>query len=345
MARTPADHRLQAALQDLVTEDVVELIAQARHEARERVRTQLADALSEAMLHRAYRELAECAEADQDREPQPVEAQPPAQPERAQRAAPEGTGVYIYCVVPADTRLPAELPSIDPAHSPTLIGHDHLAAVVSRVPLADFGEERLRERLADMDWLERTARAHELTLETIGRHATLIPMRLCSVYRSEAGVTEMLTREAQALEEAVVHLDGKTEWGVKVFTNPPPAIKRAGAAPGDSGTDYMRRRRGDRDRRRNADERLHDACVAIHERLAAVVADALTSPPQRPEVSGHPGQMLLNGVYLVEDDQRSTFLSLVDELKAQYRSDGLELQATGPWPAYNFVPGTIGAAW
>ncbi len=107
----------------------------------------------------------------------------------------------------------------------------------------------------------------------------------------------------------------------------------------------MQRRRTDRDRRRNADQQLHDACVAIHERLAAVVADALTSPPQRPEVSGHPGQMLLNGVYLVEDDQRSTFLTLVDELKAQYRSDGLELQATGPWPAYNFVPGTIGAAW
>ena len=24
---------------------------------------------------------------------------------------------------------------------------------------------------------------------------------------------------------------------------------------------------------------------------------------------------------------------------------GVELELTGPWPAYNFVPGTIGAAW
>jgi hypothetical protein len=75
------------------------------------------------------------------------------------------------------------------------------------------------------------------------------------------------------------------------------------------------------------------------------VADALTSPPQRPEVSGHPGQMLLNGVYLVEDDQLATFQALVDELQEQYEDDGLELLPTGPWPAYNFVPGTIGAAW
>ncbi len=107
----------------------------------------------------------------------------------------------------------------------------------------------------------------------------------------------------------------------------------------------MQRRRTDRDRRRTADQQLHDACVAIHERLAAVVADALTSPPQRPEVSGHPGQMLLNGVYLVEDDQRATFLTLVDELRAKYGPEGLAVEATGPWPAYNFVPGTIGAAW
>ncbi|MEA2158861.1 MAG: hypothetical protein QOD66_1241, partial [Solirubrobacteraceae bacterium] len=221
--------------------------------------------------------------------------------------------------------------------------------VVSQVPLEDFGEVRLRERLADLEWLERTARTHEHVLETVGRHATLIPMRLCSVYRSPEGVTQMLKREEQALEEALAHLEGKTEWGVKVFANPVagPGDKRPddGSETSDSGTDYMRKRQTDRDRRRNADQELHDACVAIHERLAEVVADALSSPPQRPEVSGHPGQMLLNGVYLVEDDQLATFQALVDELQEQYEDDGLELLPTGPWPAYNFVPGTIGAAW
>jgi gas vesicle protein GvpL/GvpF len=347
MAQTPADRRLRPALGKLAAEDVSELIAEARQEARVRVRAHLADALTEAMLDRAYRAITEFAETDHEpkRKPRPAaETQPPAQPEPAQPAPQEGTGVYIYCVVPADTELPRDLPSIDPAHSPTLIRHERLAAVVSPVPLADFGEERLRERLADMDWLERTARAHELALETVGRHATLIPMRLCSVYRNETGVKEMLAREAKALEEALVHLDGKTEWGLKVFAPSTTATSTDGE-PGASGTEYMQRRRSDRDRRRNADQELHDDCVAIHERLAAVVADALTSPPQRPEVSGHAGQMLLNGVYLVEDDQLNTFLTLVDQLKARYLTDGLELQVTGPWPAYNFVPGTIGAAW
>jgi Gas vesicle synthesis protein GvpL/GvpF len=353
MARKPTDPRLSAASDRLVAEDVVKLIADARKEARKRVRAELVDVLTDAMLEQAYRELGESAPAEPDRapaKPDRAPAKPHNTPAEPQRPPATGTGVYIYCVVPADTELPAGLPSIDPAHSPTLLRHDRLAAVVSQVPLEDFGEERLRERLADLEWLERTARAHEQVLEMVGREATLIPMRLCSVYRSEDGVTKMLAQEAKALEEALAHLEGKTEWGVKVFANPvapPSGTNPTGkdAETNDSGTDYMRRRRTDRDRRRNADQELHDACVAIHERLAADVADALTSPPQRPEVSGHPGQMLLNGVYLVEDDQMAAFQALVDELQAHYEDDGLELLPTGPWPAYNFVPGTIGAAW
>ena len=211
------------------------------------------------------------------------------------------------------------------------------------MPLAEFGEERLRENLADMEWLERTARAHEVALETIGRHATLIPMRLCSLYRGRPGVVAMLRREAEALSTALEHLQGKSEWGVKAFAHPPQ--RETPTAPGDSGTDYMRRRRDDRARRQHADQQQYELCVAIHERLAEVVADAQTSPPQRPEVSGHPGQMLLNGVYLVQDEQRARFIELVDRLRAEHLPSNIELELTGPWPAYNFVPGTIGAAW
>ena len=35
----------------------------------------------------------------------------------------------------------------------------------------------------------------------------------------------------------------------------------------------------------------------------------------------------------------------VRALQAEFDPHGMELVCTGPWPAYNFVPGTIGAAW
>jgi hypothetical protein len=195
-----------------------------------------------------------------------------------------------------------------------------------------------------MEWLERAARTHEAVLDAIAQSATLIPLRLCSVYRDLSGVLEMLEREAPALERALEYLRGKSEWAVKVFARPR-ATRHEAQADGDSGTDYMHKRQHDRDRRHDADEKLHETCVAIHEQLTEIVTDATTSAPQRPEMSGHAGQMVLNGVYLVEDDQLQPFLDAVDRLQTEHDAAGLEFEPTGPWPAYNFVPGTIGAAW
>jgi hypothetical protein len=152
----------------------------------------------------------------------------------------------------------------------------------------------------------------------------------------------MLAREAEPLAEALDHLEGKAEWSVKVFAYPA-AAREPEPAPQSSGTDYMRRRQSERDRRRSIDRELHHACVSIHERLGAMVVEATTNEPQRPEVNGHAVPMLLNGVYLVEDAQLESFMALVDELQDEYRPQGLELHSTGPWPPYSFVPGTIGA--
>ena len=134
-----------------------------------------------------------------------------------------------------------------------------------------------------MEWVERTARAHEVVLDDLGHRATVIPMRMCTVYRTEGGVREMLRREADALTHALTHLQGKAEWGVKVFADDPPSGDADPTEEAQSGTDYMRQRKSERDARFTADERLQEACVAIHDQLSAVTVDSLTAPLQRPE--------------------------------------------------------------
>ena len=347
--------RLEVALQGVAAQEIPQLIAQARVLALDRVRDLLADAMTGALLERAETELRHPGRAQPRPRSEPaIEAVPPA-PAEAPATHTRGTaendeqlGLYVYCVVPTGTSPPAELAGIDPGHSPTLVEHAGLATLVSRVPLAEFGEERLREHLSDMEWLERAARTHEQVLEAVGDQSTLIPMRLCTIYRDESGVREMLQRERQALIEALEHLEAKSEWGVKVFAVPREDEEGAGSpqdAPPQGGTDYMRQRQKDRDRREQRYEHLHETCAGIHEQLSDAAVDALTTHPQRPGVSGHEGDMLLSGVYLVQDQRLSAFLDLVDRLREEHGPLGLELQSTGPWPAYNFVPGTIGAAW
>jgi hypothetical protein len=323
-----AFERLRAAIDELAVGEAADLLAEARAEARARVRAMLSDALAHAMLEQVESQLA-VAPAPKRQDPAPA---PRRDGDRAW---------YVYGVIAG-----APAPSL--REELTVVREGPLAAVAGAVPLEEFGEARLREHLADMAWVEATARAHEQVLDLIRRQVTVIPMRMCTVYRTEGGIREMLRRESEALTEALADLDGKTEWGVKVILHDtgdrPDAEGTAGAGTG-TGAAYMESRRRERDREEQAARLVEEACEQIHERLSNAAADALLAAPQRPEVSGHQGEMVLNGAYLVEDSTLEAFRDEVATLQDAFSSLGLELEMTGPWPAYNFVPGTIGAAW
>ena len=107
----------------------------------------------------------------------------------------------------------------------------------------------------------------------------------------------------------------------------------------------MERKRRAQEDAEQAVARVEQACAGIHEALCAVAADALLAPPQRPEAHGRTGEMVLSGVYLVRHEDAGDFHERIDALSAQYGELGLELERTGPWPPYNFVPGTLGATW
>ena len=316
---------LQAVVDELAGEGLDELLAQARADARARVREILTEAMTRSMLAQAAA-------------PGSAPSQAPAQEERP------SLGLYVYGVIDADDASSVGgAPGIEPAHPVTTLPVGHLAAVVSQVPLAEFDETRLREHLGDMNWVEQVARRHEEVLEATGAAVTVIPMRMCSIFRGQEGVRALLEREAPAMRHALIELHGKSEWGVKVFRVPTEITEDVDAEAPQTGTSYLERRRDVRDARERAGAALAERCEAMHRELVALSARAVLLAPQRPEASGHSGDMLLNGAYLVDGEHRDAFHATVHKLGAELLSDGLELQLTGPWPAYNFVPDAIGA--
>jgi hypothetical protein len=338
--------RLREAIDGLAAEDVAELLAEARIEARSRVRSMLAEAMAQAMLERARAEL-DSSPVQREAGPPPVRGDDPvAAPSAPPPVA--GLGWYVYCVTEPKGQPIEGLAGIDPSHAVTTLAHGSLEAVVSQVPLDEFGESELRERLADMAWLEQTARRHEAVLDGVGKLRTLVPMRLCSIYREQSGVRTMLEREQEPMKSALDRVRGRREWGVKVFVSGPvldPPEEASGEDAGGAGTSYMERRRREHSERRHAGERIEQACEVIHDRLSEVAVAGKLVAPQRPEVSGYPGDMILNGAYLVADAETRRFHGVVEALGQDLAGLGLELEPTGPWPAYNFIPGTIGATW
>ena len=61
-------------------------------------------------------------------------------------------------------------------------------------------------------------------------------------------------------------------------------------------------------------------------------------PPQHPELSGRVGEMVLNGAYLVDRSHADAFAGVARELAEGDRRIGLELDLSGPFAPYNFVP-------
>ena len=356
-----ATRELQAAVEALAAELAPAVVADARADAEAKARAILSREITRALLSETEDVLlpSRSGVSRPRSQPQP-KTQPPEEAVEKQRVDPappppredSELGLYLYGIVHANVRISGDLPGVDARHEVFLLEGNELAAIVSSVPLEEFDEEQLRENLNDVVWLEEKARAHEAVLEAMLESTTVVPTRLCTIFRDEKQLREMMGREGAALVEALERLDGKSEWGAKAFAEPG-ALDRAAAARADErsggevlspGAAYMDRRRREARGREEAEEIADGWAQQIHEHLAHGAAEALLNPLQRREVSGREGDMLLNGVYLVEDESVARFRELAAELDRDYREQGVSVELTGPWPAYNFVKSSIESA-
>ena len=90
---------------------------------------------------------------------------------RRRRTTVDETAIYVYGVgrgLPAESV--ARVRGVADAPVETLDA-EGLTAVVSRVSLAEFGEDALRRNLEHLDWLEATARAHHAVVDTVAERA------------------------------------------------------------------------------------------------------------------------------------------------------------------------------
>jgi hypothetical protein len=327
--------------------EVDELIREARAEARAAVKARLREDFERALTREVEERLRLRAE-----ESEPP-ARPPAQPSAPAKPsppAPTGTGLWAYCVVRGDApELPAALGGVGEDARPRLVRDAGIAAVVSAVPLAEFGEEPLKRNLNDLDWLEGVARAHEGVVDAaLAASGAVVPMRMCTIFQGERQVRQMLADRGPALERTLDRLAGMAEWGVKVTADRERLDEAArgtvrtpddGTEPrgGGAGGAYLGRKRQDRELRDRADALLHGAIRECHARLEEWAAASEVLPPQGRELAGYDGDMVFNGAYLVDEGRVGSFASVVEELGRQYAEHGLTFELTGPWPAFHFA--------
>ncbi|WP_031475808.1 GvpL/GvpF family gas vesicle protein [Streptomyces bicolor] len=250
---------------------------------------------------------------------------------------------YVYAVCrPFRSALQAQLAGVAGA-PPKQLTHHGLVAVVSTVPEADFAEEPLRAHLEDLDWLTATARAHQQVIDALTAVTTPLPLRLATVFRDDSGVRSMMEAREEDFRRVLDRLEGRVEWGVKVYAEPesaeretadPAATGRAGAEA-LSGRDYLRRRRTQTRAREDMWQKVAAFAGRLHEKLSAFAEDSRLHAPQNAALSGASGQNVLNAAYLVPRADSEEFVELVDREKDD--APGIRVELTGPWAAYSFT--------
>lgn len=247
-------------------------------------------------------------------------------------------GILVYCITEEKALPPA--PGMHPTRDVYLITHRDLAAVASEAPWDDFGALALRRHLQDASWLEQEARAHERVVEQIMADRPVLPMKLCTVFRSERRVRAMLELYAAEFHRALGQLRKKQEWGVKMYFCSPPLPVGAGKGP-LSGKEYLLIRRAQHRREAEAREAIGRRSQASFKDLARY-ADRIQLKPVAPTAEPGGRQLVWDAVCLLTRPRLEAFERRVGRLEKELEAAGLHFELSGPWPPYHFVAEALG---
>ncbi|HKY22817.1 MAG TPA: GvpL/GvpF family gas vesicle protein [Vicinamibacterales bacterium] len=241
---------------------------------------------------------------------------------------------YVFCVVqsgrpPSLRGVPGSIPG---AGALRLIPIDrNLWAVVADVPLEQFTSERLQEEFQDVEAISRHALAHAAVVEFFFRRATVVPLRLFTLFSADDKVQAHLRGRRTRLRKLFDELRGLEEWGVRVIAG---AVEAKPARSPRSGRDYLvvKKRLNDRGAvPPRATVKETTRALRSLTRLASKVRKETFPPP------GRDLPFMTGASMLVPTTRRSRWKKEVAKLGAALAKRGHRLEVTGPWPPYHFV--------
>jgi Gas vesicle synthesis protein GvpL/GvpF len=222
-----------------------------------------------------------------------------------------------------------------------------LAAIVRRVPLAQFSEEALRERGDDTAWVAEMARRHNQVIAAIHEEQAILPAKLGSVYARAEDVQAAVAEAHDALLAQLERVEGCDEWAVHVYADRAAIEQRvvaahptiqalqqeiAAASPGRA---YLLQGRLDEERAAATDQALRELAQAHYEHLAREAVAGQPTQPTRSAPEAHGEIEVLRAAFLVQRASADTFLA---ELRSCAESrEGVHCEYSGPWPPYSFA--------
>ena len=274
------------------------------------------------------------------------------EPKESRANEPGPVGYYVYCVAvsePGEELLSGSIPiAIEDGTALEPVTLDSLTAIVSRVPLSDYGEEGLAERLNDAAWTAIRAMRHEHVVEHFAKNTSVVPLRFGTIYLSLSGIEKMLRENATDLTAIIERLKDREEWGVNVYCDRTvlldeiaevsPRLREMAesakqASPGQS---YLMQKKIDALRVDEVKVEIERCANEIEEKLKVESVGATKLRVLKVETTEY-GELKAKFAFLVDRKNFDRFRDVAEDLAQSMQSKGIRIELTGPWPPYNFA--------
>ncbi len=241
---------------------------------------------------------------------------------------------YVFCLVqsartPSLRGAPDSVPGAGP---PRLVRIEStLWAVVADAPLDRFSGDGLAADLQDIEAISRHAVAHAALIEFFFRRATVIPLKMFTLFSTDEKLLSYLRRRLSRLRKLFRELRGMEEWGVRIIAG---EVASERARPLKTGREYLQVKKGLKDQAaapsRAVVKQTSDAVKSLAAIASKTRAEAFPPPGKgRPFVTG--------ASMLVRATSRGRWRREVARVTKVLAQHGHLLDVSGPWPPYHFV--------
>jgi hypothetical protein len=249
----------------------------------------------------------------------------------------------IYCYGIVDQRIEA---TNGFGSQPTyLIPFQDIFAVVSDVPEDVFSQEHIDVNIKNMDWIAENGQIHEQVVDAVMRTTTIIPMKFCTILKTQALVEAMLEEKYADFKYNLAHLRDMSEVSIKVYYDAAHFRKEIMGASEElkkleeeashkkPGAAYMVRQKIDAELKYRIGQTLAADKKGIFKKIQARARESKQNELLSKNLTGK--DMLLNAVFLVKKQDVRQFKSGIQHIQTEY--NGLEFTILGPFSPYNFV--------
>ena len=266
------------------------------------------------------------------------------------------SATYVYGIVDGERppRVPRTLPTLPGAGHPRVLAvSEGRWLLVADVPLTEYGDTALPERLRNARWVAACGLAHHDLVSRFVRSHAVVPMTPFTIFASDERAIRQAHGAAKRLNATVRLVQHRGEWSFRVYApksaRRAPVASAAAAAPArktppTTGTIFLQRKLEFRKAAADAAQATRAATETAYAELEAL-ADRAHRRPETESLSGSAlsgsglagSGLLLDAAFLLPLTQARAFATTARALARRLTTLGLEVSFSGPWPAYSFI--------